>query len=100
MNLIRPSPVRCPRDGIAIITINRPEQRNCLSQDVREGCAQLGSRFETGRCPVRVAILTGAGDKAFCAGSDLKEMVETGMLRCRRATCSPCSATTATSPSR
>jgi enoyl-CoA hydratase/carnithine racemase len=65
-------------DGIAVITINRPETRNCLSADVRAGLAAAWDRFE--RDPaLRVAILTGAGEKAFCAGGDLKEMVETGM---------------------
>ncbi|MCX4096895.1 enoyl-CoA hydratase/isomerase family protein [Nocardia sp. alder85J] len=65
-------------DGIAVITLNRPETRNCLSKDVREGLFEAWDRFE--RDPeLRVAILTGAGDKAFCAGGDLKEMVETGM---------------------
>lgn len=65
-------------DGIAIITIDRPETRNCLSREVREGLRAAWNRFE--RDPaLRVAILTGAGEKAFCAGGDLKEMVETGM---------------------
>jgi len=65
-------------DGIAIITINRPEQRNCLSREVREGLFAAWDRFEKDPA-LRVAILTGAGDKSFCAGGDLKEMVETGM---------------------
>ncbi|WP_073252138.1 enoyl-CoA hydratase/isomerase family protein [Cryptosporangium aurantiacum] len=65
-------------DGVAVITINRPETRNCLARDVREGLAAAWDRFE--RDPaLRIAVLTGAGDKAFCAGGDLKEMVETGM---------------------
>jgi enoyl-CoA hydratase len=65
-------------DGIAILTINRPEQRNCLSREVREGLFAAWDRFEhdTG---ARIAILTGSGEKAFCAGGDLKEMVETGL---------------------
>ena len=64
-----------PEPGIALITINRPEQRNCLSLEVREGLRAAWQRFEAddGAC---IAILTGAGDKAFCAGGDLKEMVE------------------------
>ena len=37
---------------------------------------------------MRIAILTGTGEKAFCAGGDLKEMVETASSPCRRATCS------------
>lgn len=65
-------------DGIAIITINRPETRNALSREVREGLWAAWRRFE-GDGGARIAILTGAGDKAFCAGGDLKEMVETGM---------------------
>lgn len=65
-------------DGIVILTLNRPEARNALGREIREGLAAAWTRFE--RDPaLRVAILTGAGDKAFCAGGDLKEMVETGM---------------------
>jgi len=62
-------------DGIAIITLNQPDKRNALSRDIREGLFSAWARFE--RDPaMRIAILTGAGDKAFCAGGDLKEMVE------------------------
>jgi enoyl-CoA hydratase len=62
-------------DGIAIITLNRPETRNALSQEIRDGLFAAWDRFE--RDPkLRVAILTGAGEKAFCAGGDLKEMVD------------------------
>ena len=65
-------------DGIAIITLNRPETRNALSKEIRAGLFEAWERFE--RDPaLRIAILTGAGDKAFCAGGDLKEMVATGM---------------------
>lgn len=65
-------------DGIAVITIDRPEQRNCLSREVRQGLRAAWARFE-GDQGAKIAILTGAGDKAFCAGGDLKEMVETGL---------------------
>jgi enoyl-CoA hydratase len=65
-------------DGIAIITINRPEQRNCLSKEVRAGLFAAWDRFEQD-ISARIAILTGSGEKAFCAGGDLKEMVETGL---------------------
>lgn len=62
-------------DGIAVITLNRPETRNALSKEIRDGLFAAWDRFE--RDPnLRVAILTGAGEKAFCAGGDLKEMVE------------------------
>lgn len=64
-------------DGIAIITINRPDTRNCLSSEVREGLRDAWERFENDDA-LRVAILTGAGE-TFCAGGDLKEMVATQM---------------------
>lgn len=62
-------------EGIAIITINRPEQRNALSLEVRQGLFAAWDRFENDP-QARIAILTGSGEKAFCAGGDLKEMVE------------------------
>ncbi|MET9214121.1 MULTISPECIES: enoyl-CoA hydratase/isomerase family protein [unclassified Nocardia] len=64
-------------DGIAVITLNRPDTRNCLAHDVRAGLFAAWERFEADPA-LRVAVLTGAG-RAFCAGGDLKEMVETGM---------------------
>jgi enoyl-CoA hydratase/carnithine racemase len=65
-------------DSIAIITLNRPEARNALGKEIREGLFAAWDRYE--RDPaLRVAILTGAGDKAFCAGGDLKEMTEIRM---------------------
>jgi enoyl-CoA hydratase len=61
-------------DGIAIITLNRPENRNALSKEIRAGLFAAWDRFE--RDPaLRIAVLTGSGEKAFCAGGDLKEMV-------------------------
>ncbi len=62
-------------DAIAIITIDRAEARNALGKGVRDGLFAAWERFETDPA-LRVAILTGAGDKAFCAGGDLKEMAE------------------------
>ncbi|WP_063001966.1 enoyl-CoA hydratase/isomerase family protein [Nocardia mikamii] len=65
-------------DGIAVITLNRPATRNCLDAEIRAGLFAAWDRFEHDAA-LRIAILTGAGDKAFCAGGDLKEMVATGM---------------------
>ena len=65
-----------PEPGIAVLTINRPEKRNSLGKDVREGLFAAWDRFEKDPA-LRIAILTAAGDKAFCAGGDLKEMSET-----------------------
>ena len=61
------------RGQVAVVTINRPEARNAINSGVREGLAAAWQRFERD-ADARVAILTGAGDKAFCAGADLKEM--------------------------
>ena len=62
-------------DGIAVITLNRPDARNALGKDIRAGLFAAWERFEQDPA-LRVAILTGAGEKAFCAGGDLKEMTE------------------------
>ena len=65
-------------DGIAVITLNRPDTRNALSSEVRDGLRAAWERFEHDPA-MRVAILTGAGDQAFCAGGDLKAMVADGL---------------------
>jgi enoyl-CoA hydratase/carnithine racemase len=52
------------------ITINRPEKRNAINGDVVAGIAK-GYRDAHSDADVRVIVLTGAGDKAFCAGADL-----------------------------
>lgn len=60
-------------DGtIAVITIDRPEQRNAINQGVMAGLREAWHRLETDDA-LRVGILTASGDKAFCAGMDLKE---------------------------
>ncbi len=57
-------------DGVATVTLNRPEQRNPLGpQMVAELTAALGQAKDD--VAVRAVVLTGAGDKAFCAGADL-----------------------------
>jgi enoyl-CoA hydratase/carnithine racemase len=63
------------RDRVALITINRPAQLNAIDRTVREGLFDAFARFE-GDADARVAILTGAGGKAFCAGMDLKEAAQ------------------------
>ena len=65
-------------DGVAWLTINRPEARNALNAAVRQGLFDTVRRFN-GDDSARVLVLTGAGDKAFCAGGDLKEMSETAL---------------------
>src|SRR4051794_20333700 len=53
------------------ITINRPEKRNALNAEVIGGIAK-GYREAHEDGDVRVIVLTGAGEKAFCAGADLQ----------------------------
>ncbi|HWF58053.1 MAG TPA: enoyl-CoA hydratase/isomerase family protein [Candidatus Dormibacteraeota bacterium] len=57
-------------DGVATITLNRPEQRNPLGPQMLR---DLGSALQSARddSAVRAVVLTGAGDRAFCAGADL-----------------------------
>lgn len=64
-----------PETGIAVLTIDRPDARNALGKDVRAGLFAGWERFENDPA-LKVAILTASGDKAFCAGGDLKEMAQ------------------------
>ncbi|MGE0630425.1 MAG: enoyl-CoA hydratase/isomerase family protein [Hyphomicrobiaceae bacterium] len=64
-----------PEKGIAVITINRPENRNAINSGVRQGLFDAWRRLEDDKA-LRAGILTGSGDKAFCAGADLKEMAD------------------------
>jgi enoyl-CoA hydratase/carnithine racemase len=57
-------------DGVARVTINRPERRNAMSYGVMHGLREAMSRARADDT-VRVVVLTGSGDKAFCAGADL-----------------------------
>lgn len=65
-------------DQVAILTMNRPERRNALSTELHARLAEGLRRFDRDDS-ARVAILTGAGDKAFSAGGDLKEFAERGL---------------------
>lgn len=58
--------------GVATLTLNRPEQMNALSMELRTALADAFAELRRDR-ETRVVILTGAG-RAFCAGLDLKEM--------------------------
>lgn len=65
--------VRYERVGpVAWVTIDRPEARNAINAAVRDGIRAAAERFNAD--DAAVLALTGAGDVAFCAGADLKEM--------------------------
>ena len=65
------------REGVASVTLNRPDVRNALSatliRELEQALAVLEADPEA-----RVIVLAGAGDKAFCAGADLKGMADRG----------------------
>jgi enoyl-CoA hydratase len=77
--------LRAERDGaVAVLTIDRPEKRNALSGRVRaELIAALDALREDDA--VRVAVITGAGEKAFVAGADIAEFAERTPLEQRAA---------------
>lgn len=60
-------------DGIALITINRPEKLNALNRDVLKELEQAITRIETDSA-IRALIVTGAGEKSFVAGADIQEL--------------------------
>ncbi len=59
------------QNEIAIITFNRPEVMNCVGPITHEELLHAWQDFKTNDA-LKVAIITGAGDKAFCSGGDLK----------------------------
>ena len=61
---------------IALVTLNRPDQMNALSTELRLAIGAAFRELETD-ADVRAVVLTGAG-RAFCAGMDLKEMSSGG----------------------
>ena len=65
------SVIREKRGQAFWITINRPDKRNAINADVVAGITQ-GYREAHDDKDVRIIVLTGAGDKAFCAGADLQ----------------------------
>lgn len=60
------------KGSVAWLTLNRPESRNALSRDVNIRIAELAYELDHDD-DIRTIVITGTGDKAFCAGADLKE---------------------------
>jgi enoyl-CoA hydratase len=65
--------VEKPLDGVAVITLNRPEAMNALSKALRAALQTAIQEMEADP-EVKVIVLTGAGERAFTAGLDLKEL--------------------------
>ena len=71
-----PKQILVERDGhMARVTINRPERRNAISQAAWQSLAASFDNLAVDP-GVRVVVLTGAGDRAFCAGNDISEFAE------------------------
>ena len=62
------------KDGIARVTLNRPQALNAFSVQMRDDLYEILNAIRADD-EVRVAVIRGAGDKAFCAGADLKEFL-------------------------
>lgn len=59
--------------GLLLVTLNRPQRANAMSSTMGEEIIALFGALEAAPDAHRCVILTGAGDRAFCAGADLKE---------------------------
>ena len=75
----QPAVLTTRQGHILIVTINRPEARNAVNSDVHVG---IGTTLEEAENDpeIRAVIITGAGDKAFCAGADLVALSRGGQL--------------------
>ena len=60
-------------DGVLRVTLDRPERRNAISPEMHDELTPLFRRIAEDR-DVRVVVLTGAGEKAFCVGADFGGM--------------------------
>ena len=70
------------RDEAALITLNRPQALNALSFSILD---ELSAALdEVAKSDARVLLITGAGDKAFCAGADIKELRNRDLLAQKR----------------
>lgn len=65
------------RDGIAFVTVNRPDKLNALNDQVMAELADAAGRIESDAA-IRGAIITGAGPKAFIAGADIGDLSRQG----------------------
>jgi enoyl-CoA hydratase len=63
------------KENVGLLTINRPEKMNAISQELTAELSKLLDKIENDD-ELRVLVITGAGDKAFVAGADIKELVD------------------------
>src|SRR5215210_8341133 len=70
------------RDRVLWVTLNRPESLNAINLEMHAELAETWAMFREDTS-LRVAVIQGAGDRAFCAGADLKERATVGDPRTR-----------------
>ncbi len=70
------------KDNIGVVTVNRPDKLNALSNELTEELQHILDEIEKD-VDLRVVVITGAGDKAFVAGADINELVERDALKGR-----------------
>jgi enoyl-CoA hydratase/carnithine racemase len=68
------------RGAVLVVTINRPERMNSMSQEIYDDLELTWNGLKTDRS-IRAIVVTGAGDRAFCTGMDLQAVKERGGLR-------------------
>ena len=71
------------KENIATVTINRPDALNALNKETLRELTQVVKDLEKDKS-IRVVILKGAGDKAFIAGADIKEMKDMNVLEAKQ----------------
>lgn len=71
------------KDTIGVLTINRPEKLNALSNELIDELAQFLDDMENDE-ELRILVITGAGEKAFVAGADIQELVDRDALLGRK----------------
>ena len=65
------------RGRVLVVTIDRQDRMNALSQEIYDGLLETWTSLHGDRS-VRAIVVTGAGERAFCTGMDLKEFAERG----------------------
>ncbi len=63
------------KDGIALITLDRPDVLNAMNNAMRTELLEIFTRLRTDDA-VKAVVVTGAGERAFCAGADIREFLE------------------------
>ncbi|MGH1357130.1 MAG: enoyl-CoA hydratase/isomerase family protein [Burkholderiaceae bacterium] len=61
------------QDSVALITLNRPERMNSIGGSMKDDLSRSLFEFARNDQSVRAVVITGAGERAFCAGADIKE---------------------------